>query len=450
MIIKKNSYHNLLLIASILLILVPPVLVSGPFLPDLFIVIISIIFLFIYYSQKEFILENTLFLNLFLLFYTYLIFTSIISENFVQSIKPSITYIRFGFFSLAICFILKNRDDFKKYFYLVLSLTLGVLIFDGFFQFITGQNLFGYEVNRPDRLGGLFFDELILGSYLGKILPIFCTFSLLNKEHINKYYISIFVLLIYILIFLSGERSAFITTSLYLILIAPFLINLKKGILILLFAIVIFGGFITINENIKSRYFDQMVEHIFPNNKNAIENKDFLPEHIGLFYSAIKIFKTNVLFGGGVKTFRINCVTVNDEAVDNRYLKKMIIENSDPYNNFADTISKDDCVIYDDNKYCSTHPHNFYLQLLAETGLFGFLFIASIFIKLLLNYFKQIYYLLKNKSKINKSNVLILGGLIAYIWPVITTGSFFNNWICSMLFLQVGVYLYTLNSKISK
>ena len=48
MIIKKNSYHSLLLIASILLILIPPALVSGPFLPDLFIVIISIIFLFIF------------------------------------------------------------------------------------------------------------------------------------------------------------------------------------------------------------------------------------------------------------------------------------------------------------------------------------------------------------------------------------------------------------------
>jgi O-antigen ligase len=113
MIIKKNSYHSLLLIASILLILIPPALVSGPFLPDLFIVLISIIFLFIYGNSKKIFLNNLLFLKLFLIFFIYLNFISIISENVSQSLKPSITYIRFGIFSLAIFFILEKREDFK-------------------------------------------------------------------------------------------------------------------------------------------------------------------------------------------------------------------------------------------------------------------------------------------------------------------------------------------------
>jgi len=432
MIIKKNSYHSLLLIASILLILIPPALVSGPFLPDLFIVIISIIFLFIYDNSKKIFLNNLLFLKLFLIFFIYLNFISIISENVSQSLKPSITYIRFGIFSLAIFFILEKRKDFKKYFYFVLSLTLVILIFDGYFQFFIGNNIFGYEVNRPDRLGGLFFDELILGSYLGKILPVFCTFSLFNKEYLNKYHIITFILLIYLLIFLSGERSAFLTTSLYLFLIAPFFVSLKKGIFFFISVAILFGGIIMSNKNIKSRYFDQMIAHTIPN--KAQHGKDyFLPEHIGLFKNAIIIFKQNILFGGGVKTFRINCAYVDDKIIDPEKIK------------FADVISNDDCKIYLQSKNCSTHPHNYYLQLLAETGLFGFIFVFAIFLKLLLNYFKQIYYLSRNKNKINISNNLILCGLISYIWPIITTGSFFNNWICSILFLQIGIYLYTLN-----
>ena len=28
------------------------------------------------------------------------------------------------------------------------------------------------------------------------------------------------------------------------------------------------------------------------------------------------------------------------------------------------------------------------------------------------------------------------------IWPLATTGSFFNNWICSNLFLTIGIYLF--------
>ena len=67
MINKKNSYHNLLLIASVLLAAIPPALVSGPFLPDFFIVVISIIFLFIYKFDKDF-LYRSLFFKLFILF----------------------------------------------------------------------------------------------------------------------------------------------------------------------------------------------------------------------------------------------------------------------------------------------------------------------------------------------------------------------------------------------
>ena len=186
MVIKKNTYHNSLLFTSVLLILIPPALISGPFIPDLFIVIISIIFLFIFNTNKELFLLKTNFFRLFLIYYIYLILTSVLSDNFSESIKPTLTYIRFGFFSLAIVFIFKNNKNFVKYFYLILCFTIIILIFDGYFQFITGKNIFGYKGLRPDRLGGLFFDELILGSYLGKILPILCTFSLLNKTYFNK------------------------------------------------------------------------------------------------------------------------------------------------------------------------------------------------------------------------------------------------------------------------
>ena len=46
-------------------------------------------------------------------------------------------------------------------------------------------------MSRPDRLGGLFFEELILGSYLSKILPIFLAFTFINKKVLNGRYILI-------------------------------------------------------------------------------------------------------------------------------------------------------------------------------------------------------------------------------------------------------------------
>jgi O-antigen ligase len=421
MTIKKESYHNYLLFASVLLVLIPPALISGPFIPDLFIVFISLIFLFIFNKKSTIFSLKSVFFRLFLIFYVYLIFTSVFSDNFYESIKPSITYVRFGFFSLAIAFILENKKDFIKHFYLIMCFTLVILMFDGYFQFITGKNIFGFKGVRPDRLGGLFFDELILGSYLGKILPIFCTFYLLNKSYFNKYYILIFILLIYILVFLSGERAAFFTTTLYLIMVTPFLIGIKRAVILFVLIFSIFSVFISTNKSFKSRYVDQMLLHTFNIGRNdANPTTLFMPEHIGLFTSAIDIFKKNIFLGGGVKTFRINCKnTVNEELMK---LKTVITSMS----------------------LCGSHPHNYYLQLLAETGLIGFLFILGIFIKLFFNYLKQVYYLIKKDKNVNKEYVAILSGIIIYIWPLTTTGSFFNNWICSILFLQIGIYLYVL------
>ena len=416
MIIKRiYLYHKFLFIASLLLLLFPAAQISGSFLTDFFLILISIIFLTIYNKDKEFIISKIFFFNFFIIFYIFLATRSIFSDSVMLSLKSSATYIRFGIFSLAVFFILKNNKNFIRHFYIILFITLIILLFDGYFQFFTGKNIFGFKGERPDRLGGLFFEELILGSYLSKILPIFLAFTFINKKFLNQRYIFLIILLTYLLIFLTGERSAFLLSTFYLILISPFLIKLKKFIIFLILVTVSFSALIFLNKDIKSRYVDQMLNHGIYKNQNTII---FMPQHIGLFTSAIDIFQKNIFFGSGVKTFRINCKYTDENKIIS--LKKEIP-------NVA---------------FCSTHPHNYYLQLLAETGITGFLFIFLIFLKLSFNYLKQMYFLINNKKEINKSYICILTGLIVMIWPLTTSGSFFNNWVCSNLFLTIGIYLF--------
>ena len=424
MTIKRNNiYHNLLFISSLLLILVPAALISGPFLPDLFITLIALIFLTLYSKDKNKVLtiSKITFFKLFIVFFVFIILGSIFSNSIFLSLKSSATYIRFGIFSIAVIYIFKNNENFIKFFYLTLIFTLVILLFDGYFQYFTGKNTFGYSNIRPDRLGGLFFDELILGSYISKILPILMTFIFLNKRIIHRNYTILLVVLSYILIFLSGERSAFLLATLYLVLILPFIADTKKLVIIIILTITFFSSLIMSNKTLKSRYFDQMLTHTF---QKTSTSSTFMPDHIGLFTSAIDIFQKNILFGGGVKTFRVNCKnTVND--------KLMKLKTDIP--NLV---------------FCNTHPHNYYLQLLAETGLVGFLFVSIILFKLLFNYFRQITFLINKKKTINKSYVCILAGLIVSIWPLATTGNFFNNWICVNLFLTIGIYLFVSSNEI--
>ena len=414
MIIKRiYLYHKFLFIASLLLLLFPAAQISGPFLADFFLILIAIIFLVIFNQDKEFIISKIFFFNLFIIFYIFLVTRSIFSDSVMLSLKSSVTYIRFGIFSLAVFFILKNNKNFIRHFYIILFITLIILLFDGYFQFFTGKNIFGWKNVRPDRLGGLFFEELILGSYLSKILPIFLTFAFINKKVLNRRYIFLIILLTYLLIFLTGERSAFLLSTFYLILICPFLIKLKNFIILLTLVSVSFSALIFLNKDIRSRYVDQMLLHSIYKNQDTVI---FMPDHIGLFTSAIDIFQKNIFFGSGVKTFRINCQYTDENKLIS--LKKVL-----------PTVA-----------FCSTHPHNYYLQLLAETGIIGFLFIFLIFLKLSFNYLKQMYFLINNKKEINKSYICILTGLIVMIWPLSTSGSFFNNWVCSNLFLTIGIY----------
>ncbi len=424
MMIKRNNiYHNLLFISSLLLILVPAALISGPFLPDLFITLIALIFLTLYSKDKNKVLtiSKITFFKLFIVFFVFIVLGSIFSNSIFLSLKSSATYIRFGIFSIAVIYIFKNNENFIKFFYLTLIFTLVILLFDGYFQYFTGKNTFGYSNIRPDRLGGLFFDELILGSYISKILPILMTFIFLNKKIIHRNYTILLVALSYILIFLSGERSAFLLATFYLVLILPFIADTKKLVIIIILTITFFSSLIMSNKTLKSRYFEQMLTHTF---QKTSTSSTFMPDHIGLFTSAIDIFQKNILFGGGVKTFRVNCKnTVND--------KLMKLKTDIP--NLV---------------FCNTHPHNYYLQLLAETGIVGFLFVSIILFKLLFNYFRQITFLINKKKIINKSYVCILAGLIVSIWPLATTGNFFNNWICVNLFLTIGIYLFVSSNEI--
>ena len=138
-------------------------------------------------------------------------------------------------------------------------------------------------------------------------------------------------------------------------------------------------------------------------------------EHENLSYTGLIIFQNNYFFGSGVKTFYNEC-----ENIKKKFIKKKIKRNN--------------------KLVCSTHPHNTYIQILSEIGIFGFILIAYFFIKVLINNIKII--LKKNKSNLDNVYFLLNLNIVVNIMPLIPSGSFFNNWMSLIIFFPLGFWLY--------
>jgi O-antigen ligase len=95
---------------------------------------------------------------------------------------------------------------------------------------------------------------------------------------------------------------------------------------------------------------------------------------------------------------------------------------------------------------CNNHPHNIYLEHLAELGLLGFLFLIIILfytsIKLIKLSLKCLF--IKETNNINIARGLILTGIFLQLFPFVPSGSYFNNWMMIIFHLSIGFYISTL------
>ena len=117
---NEIKFHQRLI--SYLLISIPILLITGPFLPDVAVVIICILYLYNCFSGKKtkIPIKNPYFI-IFLLFYFVCILSSLFSDYQSISTFKSIAYIRFLIFSLAIAFILSiDRKVAEKLFFSIL------------------------------------------------------------------------------------------------------------------------------------------------------------------------------------------------------------------------------------------------------------------------------------------------------------------------------------------
>jgi O-antigen ligase len=97
---------------------------------------------------------------------------------------------------------------------------------------------------------------------------------------------------------------------------------------------------------------------------------------------------------------------------------------------------------------CENHPHNFYVQLLAETGIIGFSFLFIAFVYVLYCAYRQFKSIvLRQKRYLTDYQVCLLAGILITVWPLTTNGNFFHNWLMIVYSLPVGFYLHSIYGK---
>jgi len=402
-------------VSSYIIIILPILLITGSFLPDLAVVICSICFLINCVKKKIYFYFRSKFFYFFILFYLYLIFSSLQSSNITHSLHSSIFFFRMILFSLCVWHLLEVNSEFiLKKLFSVLGFIFILLLIDGTYQYYNHYNIFGFELIN-NRVSSFFGSELIMGSFLSRIYPIFIgLYFFLNNEKklftISNFIFYFVIISVCYLILISGERTSFFYFTLsFLFLLMINFSNIKKY-LVIIFCILII---ILLNKSAYTKIYSSAYNQIYIEQKRVSVFSKVHEEH---YESALRIFNDNKFFGAGPRSFRLLC---NEK-------KYKISENS-----------------------CTTHPHSTYIQLLAETGLIGFSFIFFAFLYIIFMSIKIFFKKIEINNKFSSLNASLLAMFLITLWPLAPSGNFFHNWLLILYFYPVGFYLW-LTGKINK
>ncbi len=398
--------------------MLPPAIITGPFLSDLIVSLSGILFLLLIILKKKFEYFKNIISFSFFLYCLYLIIISATSENNLLSFESSLFYFRFGILVLNIAYCINYYHKFLKLFGLSFLLVFLFVLIDSYFQLFFGNNLLGFTYAKH-RLTGIFGEERVLGSYLSRCLPFLVALIIINVKNTIKVEFLIFILIFTSLpiIIFSGERTALFYFILFMILFFLLITNSSKLKLYIFFtSILSFFLVFLLSDSARDRMINFTTYQL--NIKNELDSggiRVFSVQHEVIYSTSLKIFRDNYVFGIGPKLFREVCKK-------DKYI----------------TLSKLDASI----NGCQTHPHNTYIQLLTETGVVGTIPLLFLLLNNLNTLIKQYFFRVDcSKIHLNNYRILLFISTLITLWPFVPNGNFFNNWLSIIYFLPIGFIL---------
>ena len=394
---------------------------------------VAILFVIYVIITKDFrFLKEKWFISIGIL-WLYLVARSFFTPDIKHAVAKAFPFVRFILFAACLEFVASKNQKINSRIFTALCITLAFLVLDGFIQFFVGHDLFGrLRIGLPSgyvRLTGP-LSKQILGTIIATfgIIGIAGIIPLFKKSKHYFWLIFFSFSLIYIIIFLAGERAALLRflISITLLWLGLFLkskdVKTKKNLYIIVLIVFVLTLAITnINLLFETTNSDFKIGNIDRQIASSIREviNPQTSSYLFLWKTGMKAGFTNILFGVGPNHFEFFCQANPHSAL--------------PL-----------CTAFGQMFF---HPHNIWIELFAESGLVG-ITLFSIFLYELIKKFIKFYAACLNFFECS----LIIGvGLAAFqrLLPLPSSG-FFKNWYAIPIWFAIGWMLYIISINKSK
>ena len=339
-----------------------------------------------------------------LAFITLAMLSSVFSPFPQAAFTQSFIYLRWPLAALALVCLVLTTPERLRLFEKSALLFLVFIVADTVLQIIIGQDILGHQSGNGRMTGP--FSKRLVGVYSLKLFFFAFTsiYFSMTKNPKNIILLTLLILVFNIFLLMTGERMVFIFGFLFFCLwfAAVFVTykNLRKKIVILLTAgLSAFSGIVIFNHEIFVNRFMPFVE--------AMKNFSSTT-YADIFRSAFELWQLSPWIGVGTRMYHDACVLKLGYPTDEAYFQTV-------------------------DGICQHHPHNIYLEVLAQNGLLG----LGLFLTMLFFIFKTIV----NKTLLKRDFLLVrvlFSSLLVIFWPLTSSMSIFSNNYSGAVWLTIG------------
>ena len=360
----------------------------GPFIylierspADIWLTLIGLIFLVRCIIKRDWYWASQLWFKSALILWGFGLFSALSGPDPIFSFTQGFVWIRFPLYAAAAQVWLAKDRDIRII--MLLSIMLGMIIMSGI--------LIAETVIEPKTRLTWPYGDHVPGGYMAKVtLPLFCVLIAIAVSKKNKagLFSGFIGLLSIVVSILTGERTNFLIRAcggiLASIVWKPKFLMFSLLVLIEIMAILIL--FFS-RPDLSSRFAKQFIDEIpFVNTEDS---------HWGAWRGGIQQGLITPIKGIGPSGTRKTCINLNTDLP----------------------------IWLPGRNYCGNHPHNFYIQLFAETGIIGLIIGCIMFGSIIFTCYRA------RKKAINcPMNATAFVVPVAMFFPLQQFGSFYGQW----------------------